>query len=87
MRASHEIGDDAFHQFEDELDWLEIAGDALIHHADEAAETGQRWQRERVQVADDHRARRTRVSTPPEVPCRVAASGLRILAGSVGAGE
>jgi monovalent cation/hydrogen antiporter len=25
MRASNEIGDDAFHQIEEELDWLEIA--------------------------------------------------------------
>ena len=25
MRASHEIGDDAFHQVEEELDWLEMA--------------------------------------------------------------
>ena len=25
MRASHEIGDDAFHQIEEELDWLEMA--------------------------------------------------------------
>jgi CPA1 family monovalent cation:H+ antiporter len=26
MRASHEIGDAAFHQMEEELDWLEMAG-------------------------------------------------------------
>ena len=26
MRASDEIGDDAFHQMEEELDWLEMAG-------------------------------------------------------------
>ena len=26
MRASHEIGDDAFHQIEEELDWLEMVG-------------------------------------------------------------
>ena len=26
MRASHEIGDDAFHQMEEELDWIEMAG-------------------------------------------------------------
>ena len=26
MRASHEIGDDAFHRIEEELDWLEMAG-------------------------------------------------------------
>jgi hypothetical protein len=26
MRASYEIGDDAFHQIEEELDWLEMAG-------------------------------------------------------------
>ena len=26
MRASDEIGDDAFHQVEEELDWLEMAG-------------------------------------------------------------
>ena len=25
MRANHEIGDDAFHQIEEELDWLEMA--------------------------------------------------------------
>jgi CPA1 family monovalent cation:H+ antiporter len=26
MRAADEIGDDAFHQIEEELDWLEMAG-------------------------------------------------------------
>lgn len=26
MRANDEIGDDAFHQLEEELDWLEMAG-------------------------------------------------------------
>jgi CPA1 family monovalent cation:H+ antiporter len=26
MRASDEIGDDAFHQMEEELDWIEMAG-------------------------------------------------------------
>jgi hypothetical protein len=26
MRASDEIGDDAFHQLEEELDWIEMAG-------------------------------------------------------------
>jgi monovalent cation/hydrogen antiporter len=26
MRANREIGDDAFHQMEEELDWLEMAG-------------------------------------------------------------
>jgi CPA1 family monovalent cation:H+ antiporter len=26
MRASGEIGDDAFHRMEEELDWLEMAG-------------------------------------------------------------
>jgi CPA1 family monovalent cation:H+ antiporter len=26
MRASDEIGDDAFHRTEEELDWLEMAG-------------------------------------------------------------
>jgi hypothetical protein len=26
MRATDEIGDDAFHQMEEELDWLEMAG-------------------------------------------------------------
>ena len=26
MRASSEIGDDAFHQIEEQLDWLEMAG-------------------------------------------------------------
>jgi len=25
MRASDEIGDDAFHQMEEELDWIEMA--------------------------------------------------------------
>ena len=28
MRADHEIGDDAFHRIEEELDWLEMAGGA-----------------------------------------------------------
>jgi len=28
MRAKDEIGDDAFHQIEEELDWLEMAGGA-----------------------------------------------------------
>ena len=28
MRASDEIGDDAFHRIEEELDWLEMAGGA-----------------------------------------------------------
>ena len=26
MRASDEIGDDAFHQVEEQLDWMEMAG-------------------------------------------------------------
>jgi hypothetical protein len=26
MRANDDIGDDAFHQLEDELDWIEMAG-------------------------------------------------------------
>jgi CPA1 family monovalent cation:H+ antiporter len=26
MRVNHEIGDDAFHRMEEELDWLEMAG-------------------------------------------------------------
>ena len=26
MRATKEIGDDAFHQVEEDLDWLEMAG-------------------------------------------------------------
>jgi hypothetical protein len=26
MRANDEIGDDAFHRIEEELDWLEMAG-------------------------------------------------------------
>jgi hypothetical protein len=26
MRANDEIGDDAFHQIEEELDWLDMAG-------------------------------------------------------------
>ena len=26
MRANDEIGDDAFHQMEEELDWIEMAG-------------------------------------------------------------
>jgi len=28
MRATDEIGDDAFHQIEEELDWLEMADGA-----------------------------------------------------------
>jgi hypothetical protein len=28
MRASEEIGDDAFHQMEEELDWIEMSGGA-----------------------------------------------------------
>jgi CPA1 family monovalent cation:H+ antiporter len=28
MRASNEIGDDAFHRVEEDLDWLEMAGGA-----------------------------------------------------------
>jgi hypothetical protein len=28
MRANDEIGDDAFHQIEVELDWIEMAGGA-----------------------------------------------------------
>jgi hypothetical protein len=28
MRASDEIGDDAVHQVEEELDWIEMAGGA-----------------------------------------------------------
>ena len=28
MRANNEIGDDAFHQIEEDLDWLEMAGQA-----------------------------------------------------------
>jgi hypothetical protein len=27
MRANDEIGDDAFHQLEQEFDWIEMAGD------------------------------------------------------------
>ena len=26
MRASEEIGDDAFHRMEEELDWIEMSG-------------------------------------------------------------
>jgi hypothetical protein len=26
MRASEEIGDDTFHQMEEELDWIEMSG-------------------------------------------------------------
>ena len=29
MRANEEIGDDAFHQMEEELDWIEMAGESL----------------------------------------------------------
>jgi hypothetical protein len=29
MRANDEIGDDAFHQLEEELDWIEMAGGAI----------------------------------------------------------
>ncbi len=35
MRASDEIGDDAFHQMEEELDWIEMAGGG---HEDAAPE-------------------------------------------------
>jgi CPA1 family monovalent cation:H+ antiporter len=35
MRASDEIGDDAFHRIEEELDWLEMAGGRPIHSASE----------------------------------------------------
>lgn len=31
MRANGEIGDDAFHQIEEELDWLEMAGRTKGH--------------------------------------------------------
>ena len=31
MRANHEIGDDAFHRVEEELDWLEMAGAGKEH--------------------------------------------------------
>ena len=31
MRANDEIGDDAFHQMEEELDWLEMAGGGPRH--------------------------------------------------------
>ena len=31
MRARHEIGDDAFHRIEEELDWLEMAGGGREH--------------------------------------------------------
>lgn len=30
MRANDEIGDDAFHQMEEELDWLEMAGGGKV---------------------------------------------------------
>jgi hypothetical protein len=30
MRANDEIGDDAFHRIEEELDWLEMAGDTHV---------------------------------------------------------
>jgi CPA1 family monovalent cation:H+ antiporter len=33
MRASDEIGDDAFHRIEEELDWLEMAGETRGHGA------------------------------------------------------
>jgi hypothetical protein len=31
MRASDEIGDDAFHQIEEELDWIEMAEGRTAH--------------------------------------------------------
>jgi CPA1 family monovalent cation:H+ antiporter len=31
MRASDEIGDDAFHQIEEELDWIEMSGGGKEH--------------------------------------------------------
>ena len=31
MRANDEIGDDAFHRIEEELDWLEMAGGGNEH--------------------------------------------------------
>jgi CPA1 family monovalent cation:H+ antiporter len=34
MRDADEIGDDAFHQMEEELDWLEMAGGAEDRHGD-----------------------------------------------------
>ena len=30
MRAHDEIGDDAFHQIEEELDWIEMAGQSTL---------------------------------------------------------
>jgi hypothetical protein len=33
MRASDEIGDDAFHQMEEELDWIEMAGGGRTEEA------------------------------------------------------
>ena len=35
MRASDEIGDDAFHQMEEELDWIEMSGGAREGEAEE----------------------------------------------------
>jgi len=35
MRASHEIGDDAFHRIEEDLDWLEMSGGKPAGEADE----------------------------------------------------
>jgi hypothetical protein len=37
MRASDEIGDDAFHEIEEELDWLEMALGAGAQVAESAA--------------------------------------------------
>jgi NhaP-type Na+/H+ or K+/H+ antiporter len=34
MRANEEIGDDAFHQAEEELDWIEMAGGGKEHEAE-----------------------------------------------------
>jgi monovalent cation/hydrogen antiporter len=29
MRASEEVGDDAFHRMEEELDWIEMSGSGI----------------------------------------------------------
>jgi hypothetical protein len=40
MRTRDEIGDDAFHQMEEELDWLEMAGAGPTSKRDECQASG-----------------------------------------------
>jgi CPA1 family monovalent cation:H+ antiporter len=82
MRANQEIGDDAFHQLEEELDWLEMAG----RHPSSCQDSGgrgvergarPRWIRRRIGLgagAADFSRRRTatcfslRSSSPRHLP-------------------